>query len=89
MEVVLRGLQYEKCLVYLDDIIVMGKDFKTALENLKSVFLRLRQANLHLKVSNCKLFQKKVVFLGHLVSQDGITGDPEKLQAIESWPQPQ
>ena len=89
MEVVLRGLQYEKCLVYLDDIIVMGKDFKTALENLKSVFLRLRQANLQLKVSKCKLFQKKVVFLGHLVSQDGITCDPEKLQAIESWPQPQ
>ena len=89
MEVVLRGLQYEKCLVYLDDIIVMGKDFKTALENLKSVFLRLRQAPLQLKVSKCKLFQKKVVFLGHLVSQDGITGDPEKLQANESWPQPQ
>ena len=88
MEIVLRNLQYEKCQVYLDDIIVMGKDFETALENLKSVFLRLRQANLQLKVNKCKLFQKKVVFLGHLVSQEGITCDPEKLQVIKCWPQP-
>ena len=88
MEIVLRNLQYEKCSVYLDDIIVMGKNFETALGNLKSVFLRLRQANLQLKVSKCKLFQKKVVFFGRLVSQEGITCDPEKLQVIKCWPQP-
>ena len=68
MGVVLKDLQFEKRLVYLDHIIVIGKDLETALENLKSVFLRLRQANLQLKVSKCKLFQRNVVFLGHLVS---------------------
>ena len=78
----------KKCLVYLDNIIIMGKDFETALENLKSVLLRLRQANLQLKVSKCEIFQKKVVFLGLLVSQEGITCDPEKLQVIKCWPQP-
>ena len=50
MEVVIRQLQFDKCLVHLDDIIVFGKDFDTALENLRAVFVRLRQANLKLKV---------------------------------------
>ena len=88
MEVVLNDLQFEKCLVYLDDIIVMGRDFETAMTNLREVFLRLRQAKLHLKVSKCKLLQKDVVFLGHWISQDGITCDPDKLQVIKCWPQP-
>ena len=89
MEVVLRQLQFDKCLVYLDDIIVLGKDFDTALENLHAVFSRLRQANLKLKVSKCKLLQKEVVFLGHLVSENGITCDPAKIKEIESWPVPE
>ena len=88
MEVVLRQLQFDKCLIYLDDIIVLGKNFDTALENLRAVILRLRQANLKLKVSKCQLLQKQVVFLGHLVSDLGITCAPDKVQQIEDWPQP-
>jgi hypothetical protein len=53
MELVLCGLQWERCLVYLD----------TALENLTIVFDRLRQANLKLKPKKCDLFQKQVAFL--------------------------
>ena len=67
---------------------MIGRDFETALTNLREVFLRLRQAKLHLKVSKCKLLQKDVVFLGHWISQDGITCDPDKLQVIRCWPQP-
>ena len=89
METVLRGLQYEKCLVYLDDIIVLGGNFDMALQNLRLVFLRLRQANLQLKPSKCKLLQKQVVFLGHLVSATGITCDPDKIATLREWPQPQ
>ena len=89
MEVVLRGLQFDKCLVYLDDIIVMGKDFETALNNLRAVFLRLRQAGLQLKVSKCLLLQKSVVFLGHRVSDQGVTCDQSKTETIRDWPRPQ
>ena len=89
MEVVLKGLQFEKCLVYLDDIIVVGKDFETALENLRLVFSRLRQAKLQLKVSKCLLLQKSVLFLGHQVSEFGITCDLTKSEIIRDWPQPQ
>ena len=45
MEIVVRGLQFDKCLVYLDDIIVMGENLDSALENLKLVLLRFREAN--------------------------------------------
>ena len=89
MEVVLRGLQFDKCLVYLDGIIVMGKDFETALNNLRAVFLRLRQAGLQLKVSNCLLLQKSVVFLGNRVSDQSVTCDQSKTETIRDWPRPQ
>ena len=88
MELVMAGLQWKICLIYLDDIIVYGKTFEQELERLKEVFLRLRKANLKLKVKKCELFQQSVSFLGHIVSKDGISADPEKVQAVKSWPSP-
>jgi ribosome-interacting GTPase 1 len=49
MENVLHGLQWDICLVYLDDIIVMAKDFKGMIEKLRQVFCRLQNAGLKLK----------------------------------------
>ena len=46
MEIVLRGLQWKKCLVYLDDIITLGRDFTDAVDNLREVLGRLRGAGL-------------------------------------------
>ncbi len=56
MDRVLAGMQWEICLVYLDDIIVLGKDVKEMLQRLAKVFERLRQANLKLKPAKCCLF---------------------------------
>lgn len=84
MELVLRGLNWEKCLCYLDDVIIFGKTFQEALENLKTVFQRVRQANLRLKPSKCTLFQTKVSFLGHIVSEAGISCDPKKLIQLKT-----
>lgn len=88
MEKVLVNLTPHKCLCYLDDIIIMGKTFLEALENLKDVFQRLREANLKLKPKKCSLFQTQVTYLGHVVSENGIACDPLKIQAIEEWPIP-
>ena len=49
MEVTLRGLARSKCVVYLDDILVMGESFQEHLSNLKEVFSRLQLAGLRLK----------------------------------------
>ena len=68
MDLVLCGLTFEACMVYLDDIIIFSKDFDTHVDRLQQVFERIRQAGLKLKASKCCLFQEKVSFLGHVVS---------------------
>lgn len=78
LEDVLRGLQWEECLLYMDDIIVPGSTFAEALQRLENIFERLRDANLKLKPSKCNLFQKSVKFLGHVVSEEGVQTDPDK-----------
>lgn len=85
METVLSGLQWQICLVYLDDIIVIGKTFENMLDNLKQVFDRLLSSNLKLKAKKCHLFHKTVQFLGHVVSENGISTDPSKISAVEDW----
>ena len=62
MEQVLHGLQWERCLVYLDDVICFGKTFEEAADNLDSVFGRLRAASLTLKPKKCHLFKNEVAF---------------------------
>jgi hypothetical protein len=88
MESVLRGLTYEACLVYLDDVIVIGRTFQEQLDNLRRVFQRLREAHLKLNPEKCQPFRKEVRYLGHIVSPSGITTDPEKMEAVKSWPRP-
>ena len=89
MEIVLCGLQWEKCLVYLDDVIVFGKTFQETLTNLRSVFERFKKAKLKLKPKKCILFKDEVSFLGHVVSANGIQCDPQKIAAIKEWPVPE
>lgn len=88
METVLAGLQWDKCLVYLDDIIVVGKSFENMMENLQHVFQRLHQAGLKLKAKKCNLFATRVSYLGHIISKDDISTDPEKVRAVAEWPVP-
>ena len=82
MELVLRGLQWEHCLVYLDDMLVFGKTFQHTFEHLEQVFHRFQMANLKLKPKKCNMFQRKVSFLGHIVSSDGVQCDPAKVSAV-------
>ena len=88
MDLVLSGLNLEVCLTYLDDIILFSATPEQHLERLEMVLRRLQQANLKLKPSKCSLMQRKVTFLGHVVSGEGISTDPEKVQLIEQWPAP-
>ena len=88
MDKVLRGLHWETLLVYLDDVIVFGSSVPEELARLKQVFQRLRQANLKLKPKKCHLFKTKVSYLGHEVSNLGVSTQTEKTEAIENWPTP-
>ena len=88
MEVVLRGLAREKCLVYLDDLLVIGRTFEEHIENLRQVFTRLMEAGLKLKPSKCKLARCEVEFLGYVVSKGGIATNPNKVTAVSGFPVP-
>ena len=88
MELVLAGLQWEICLIYLDDIIVYGNSVGQMLTRLETVLTRIRNARLKLKPDKCVLFQKQVKFLGHVVSSEGVSTDPEKVSAVSQWPVP-
>jgi len=58
------------------------------LERLRTVLDRLHQVGLKVKPSKCDLFKTEIKFLGHLVSEAGIKPLPEKVEAIQDWPQP-
>ena len=88
IEQALCGLQWHVTVLYLDDIIVYSRDFEKHLENLSLVFDRLERANLKLKAKKCSFFGKEVTFLGHVVSENGITTDPDKTKAVEEWQTP-
>jgi hypothetical protein len=76
METLLSGLTYESCIVYLDDMIVIGHMFQEHLLNLQKVFQRFREARLKFSLEKFQLFQKEVQYLGHIVSPEGITTNP-------------
>jgi hypothetical protein len=80
MDVVMSGLAFEICLVYLDDIIVFSVTLEQHMERLASVLHRLIDAGLKLKPSKCNLMQLEVEFLGHIVSAEGISPHPKKFQ---------
>ena len=88
MEMVLHGLQWNICLVYLDDIIVLGRSFDDMMANLKSVFKRLSTAGLKLKAKKCSLFAKEVEYLGHIISMKGVSTDPIKVETVHNWTEP-
>jgi len=88
MDLVLCGLTYETCLVYLDDIIVFSRDFDSHLDRLREIFSRLRAANLKVHIKKCSLFQRRVNFLGHVLTETGIEVQREKVKAVQSWPTP-
>lgn len=88
MEVVLNGLQWEICLIYLDDVITYSKTFEEHIERLSKVFIAFQNAGLRLKPKKCALARREVLYLGHVVSPEGILTDPDKLQRVKEWPTP-
>ena len=88
MELVFRGLQWNTLLIYLDDIIVLGRSREENLVRLDEVLCRLINAGLKLKPSKCQLLRQEVLFLGHVVSSSGIRPNPRLVDAVTNWKAP-
>ena len=74
--------------VFVDDILIISKSFKEHLHHLDIVFCKLRDANLALNLDKCEFGKSQIKFLGHIISADGVSTDPEKIQAITEFPNP-
>ena len=88
MQIVLAGLEWQSCFVYLDDILIASKTFEQHLHHLREVFTRIRGANLRLKPRKCGLLRDEVHFLGHVISAKGILPDPAKTEKVRLYPCP-
>ena len=88
MELALQGLQWEICLIYIDDVIVFGSTFDEHLQRVEQVLQRIEAAGLKLKPEKCEMLQKEVVFLGHIVSGEGVRPNPDNIAKVMAWTRP-
>ena len=71
--------------VFIDDILVHSKDAQEHEQHLRIVMETLREKKLYAKLSKCDFWLKKVSFLGHIVSAEGIRVHPIKIEAVVNW----
>src|SRR5690606_5336831 len=88
MDSVLRGLKWQICLCYLDDILVFSSTFEEHLARLRSVLNALSQAGLQLNHKKCHFGQRQAKVLGHVVDASGVHPDSEKVRAVTEFPLP-
>lgn len=88
MDNILRGIQNEKCLVYLDDIIVFSVSLQEHIVNLRSVFERLRETRFKIQLDKSEFLRKEVSYLCHLITLHGIKPNPDKIKVIQKFPLP-
>ncbi|XP_055957860.1 retrovirus-related Pol polyprotein from transposon opus isoform X1 [Patella vulgata] len=88
MQDCLGDLNWKICAIFIDDLIIFSRTYEEHIERLTQVFTKLREHGIKLAPKKCEFIQEKVRYLGHIVSEDGITTDPKKTDKVESWPVP-
>ena len=76
-------------IIFIDDILVYSKNPEEHEHHLRTVLQVLREQKLYAKYSKCKFWEKSVHFLGHVISEEGIAVDPEKVRAVRDWKRPE
>ena len=80
---ILGGLKWKSCLVYLNDIIVLSQSAGEHVEHLREVFAALRGAGVSLKAKKCHLFQEEVEFLGHIVGRGQLQVQDKRIRGLK------
>lgn len=88
MNIILVGLNGVKLFVNLDVVIVIGTTIKDHEQNLRQIFERFRKHGLQLQLAKCELLQREVNYLGHVITDEGLKPDPNKIQCIVNYPIP-
>jgi hypothetical protein len=77
-----------RAVLYMDDIVLLGKTRAEALANIQEALTIMRANGLYCNIKKCVWMQEQVKFLGHLVSAEGIRMDPDKVATVRDWPVP-
>ena len=75
-------------IVFIDDILVYLKTPEEQAYHLREFLEVLRKHELYAKLKRCEFWLEKVAFLGHVVSKEGISVDPQKIETVTQWPKP-
>ena len=75
-------------IVFIDDILIYSRSKLEHEEHLRCVLQILRKEKLYAKFKKCEFWLDKIAFLGHIVSKDGISVDPAKVEAVMQWNRP-
>lgn len=84
---ILEGL--DRHISIIDDMLIHGKTQKEHDERVRAVLKKLDEAGTTLNPENCKCSKRKVKFAGHVISEDGIKTDPEKVESVQGTATPQ
>ena len=85
---VLSDMLFKSAIVYLDDILLLSRDFPEHYKHLEMLFQKFRDANLRMNGKKCSFAKDEVKYIGHILSADGVRIDPSKTDVISSWPRP-
>ncbi|KAL4091164.1 hypothetical protein QTP88_025901 [Uroleucon formosanum] len=88
MNRILIALNGVKSFVYLDDVIVIGTTIREHEQNLCQIFERFRKHGLQLQPTKCEFLRREVIYLGHVITEQGVKPDPKKIQCMVNYPTP-
>ena len=88
MDVLLAGLKRYTCLVYIDDIVIFGRNFTEHLLRLETILERVQKAGIKLNLKKCRCLETRLLILGHIVDDQGVRPNPAKIAAVDGYPEP-
>lgn len=88
MNNVLAGIQNIRCFVYLDDIVIFADTLENHNKRLIEIFQRLSDFNLKIQPDKCEFLRREVMYLGHLITENGVKPDSNKIKTVAEYPIP-
>ena len=88
MHIILSNYLHKFLVDFIDNILMYSKNEQEHEEHLRIFLQVLREQQLYTKFIKCDFFKDKIQYIGHIVSKDGISVDPEKIKAIMEWSAP-
>ena len=88
VQALLSGFPQSKIVIYIDDILIMERDFESHLVLVDKVLAKLEEASVKLKPGKCHWFKSEVPYLGHIVGIHGLKKDPQYVENVMNYPRP-